>query len=620
MADGRPLGVLVVADKENRSGGVDDFTIGDERILSLFGNQAAIALENARLHREAVEKERMEREVELAASIQKTILPVSLPDVPGLRLAGGNRPTRQVGGDYYDVFPLPDGRTAFCVADVAGKGVPAALLVSTVHACLRILLDTGVADLPGFVSRVHRHLLGFSSTRKFVTLFFAVYDPLRHEVRYVNAGHNPGVRLAGREVTLLPSGGPPIGILPDAVFRESVVSLVPGDTLVLYSDGITEAVNGADEEFGMDRLVALVRGSDGDLARHRLERNLRSRLGVHARRRPIRRPDGPRRMRVLRGTRSRSAAAALLLLAACTFSRETAIYRHELLPPAAPDSISALNVEEKLGRGMIPEVIAYLAGPGGRNMVPETAARLLAEAKLESGDFPSAELLAGRVIARTQRMSVRAEMEWLRSQSAYWRGDFGDAARWAEAARVVGSGYPGGVGHVPPLGRGAEDLRWGHGRRAARPPVPARKAEPHPAPGPGERPGRERHDPRLRGLPVSPDGVRGTASRRRAVEGAVAPARGLHDKQIPMRFGWARSLTIGALTIQDVPFGILPDGTLSFETESLGLFTPEGVLGVHFMKEFDWRIEPSERRLQAIRLPSGRRGAAGPTRTSSSSG
>lgn len=263
VADGRPLGVLVVADKENRAGGVDDFTVGDERILSLFGNQAAIALENARLHREAVEKERMEREVELAASIQKAILPVSLPVVPGLRLAGGNRPTRQVGGDYYDVFPLPDGRTAFCVADVAGKGVPAALLVSTVHACLRILLDTGVADLPGFVSRVHRHLLGFSSTRKFVTLFFAVYDPLRHEVRYVNAGHNPGVLFAGQKTLLLPSGGPPIGILPDSVFRESLVPLAPDDTIVLYSDGITEAVNGADEEFGMDRLVALVKESDG---------------------------------------------------------------------------------------------------------------------------------------------------------------------------------------------------------------------------------------------------------------------------------------------------------------------------------------------------------------------
>ena len=265
VADGRTLGVLIMADKENRAGGVDDFSPSDERILSLFGNQAAIALENARLHREAVEKERMEREIELAASIQKTILPASLPAVAGLRLAGGNRPTRQVGGDYYDVFPLPDGRTAFCVADVAGKGVPAALLVSTVHACLRILLDTGVADLPGFVARVHRHLLGFSSTRKFVTLFFAVYDPIRQEVRYVNAGHNPGILLAGGEATLLPSGGPPIGILPDCVHREATVPLRPGDTLVLYSDGITEAVNAADEEFGMERLIALVKGGQDEI-------------------------------------------------------------------------------------------------------------------------------------------------------------------------------------------------------------------------------------------------------------------------------------------------------------------------------------------------------------------
>jgi len=256
-AEGRSLGVLVVADKENRAGGIDDFTAGDVRILSLFGNQAAIALENARLHRESVEKERMEREIELAASIQKTILPASLPDVPGLRLAGGNRPTRQVGGDYFDVFPLPDGQTAFCVADVSGKGVPAALLVSTVHACLRILLDTGIADLPGFVGRIHRHLLGFSSTRKFVTLFLAVYDPASRRLRFLNAGHNPGLLLTRDGPTLLASGGPPIGILPQAVYREAAVVLAPGDTLVLYTDGITEAVNAADEEFGMQRLIAL---------------------------------------------------------------------------------------------------------------------------------------------------------------------------------------------------------------------------------------------------------------------------------------------------------------------------------------------------------------------------
>ncbi len=263
-AEGRPLGVLVVADKENRAGGIDDFTAGDERILSLFGNQAAIALENARLHRESVEKERMEREIELAASIQKTILPASLPDVPGLSLAGGNRPTRQVGGDYFDVFPLPDGQTAFCVADVAGKGVPAALLVSTVHACLKILLDTGIADLPGFVGRIHRHLLGFSSTRKFVTLFLAVYDPASRRLRYLNAGHNPGLHLSGGRAALLPSGGPPIGILPHASYKEGVITLAPGDTVVLYSDGITEAINAAEEEFGMERLIALSLEGDAE--------------------------------------------------------------------------------------------------------------------------------------------------------------------------------------------------------------------------------------------------------------------------------------------------------------------------------------------------------------------
>ena len=125
--ENRALGVLVVADKETRGGGVDDFTAADVRVASLFANQAAIALENARLHREAVEKEKMEREMELAASIQKTILPDALPDVVGLALAGGNRPTKQVGGDYFDVYPLPGGLTALCVADVSGKGVPAEL-------------------------------------------------------------------------------------------------------------------------------------------------------------------------------------------------------------------------------------------------------------------------------------------------------------------------------------------------------------------------------------------------------------------------------------------------------------------------------------------------------------
>jgi sigma-B regulation protein RsbU (phosphoserine phosphatase) len=262
-SDERKLGVLVVSDKENRAGGVEDWSESDKRILSLFANQAAIALENARLHREALEKERMEREIELAASIQKTILPVTLPDVCGLILAGGNRPTRQVGGDYFDVYPLADGRTAFCVADVSGKGVPAALLVSTVHACLHLLVGELASNLPALVARTNKHLRFFSSARKFVTMFFAVYDPAKGELNYVNAGHNPGLlfREGGGghgEVVELPSGGRPVGMFDESTYIDATVPLSTGDLLVLYSDGITEAVNAADEEFGTERLVSLV--------------------------------------------------------------------------------------------------------------------------------------------------------------------------------------------------------------------------------------------------------------------------------------------------------------------------------------------------------------------------
>jgi len=263
-SDGEHVGVLFVADKENRAGGVDDFNESDKRVLKLFGNQAAIALENARLHREALEKERMDREIELAATIQATILPTTLPPAEGLELAGGNRPTRQVGGDYFNVFPLPDGRTAFCVADVSGKGIPAALLVSTVHACLHLLIEAHADDLAGLASRLNRHLVGFSSTRKFVTLFFCVYDPVTHELRYVNAGHNPAILLSGDSTTLLPSGGVPVGMLPSAVHREGHVLLQPGDLLLLYSDGITEALDAGDEEFDLPRLIDLLKAERGE--------------------------------------------------------------------------------------------------------------------------------------------------------------------------------------------------------------------------------------------------------------------------------------------------------------------------------------------------------------------
>ena len=255
---GRRLGVLAVADKESRDGGVLDFTASDARILSLFANQAAAAIETARLHRAAIESERIEREMELAAAIQREILPHSLPDVPGVELAAANLPTRHVGGDYYDLFALSRGRLGFLVADVSGKGVPAALLVSTVHAAVHLQIDEAktVVDL---VTRIDRHLRRYAATRKFLTLFFGLFEPDTGLLTYVSAGHNPALllRVSG-EMARLNSTGVPVGMFPDASWRQETVMLAPGDLLCVYTDGLTEAVNAAEEEFGLDRLSTLI--------------------------------------------------------------------------------------------------------------------------------------------------------------------------------------------------------------------------------------------------------------------------------------------------------------------------------------------------------------------------
>jgi phosphoserine phosphatase RsbU/P len=256
---GRRLGVLAVADKESREGGVLDFTPTDARLLSLFANQAAGAIETARLHRDAIEREKIERELELAAAIQQEILPRSLPEVAGTELAAANLPTRQVGGDYFDLFPLSRGRLGFLVADVSGKGIPAALLVSTVHAAVHLQIDEAktVAEL---IERIDRHLQRFSATRKFLTLFFGLLEPDSGLLRYVSAGHNPAlIARADGSVDRVESTGVPIGMLPNATWREETLTLAHGELIAVYTDGLTEAGNEKDEEFGLERLTECVR-------------------------------------------------------------------------------------------------------------------------------------------------------------------------------------------------------------------------------------------------------------------------------------------------------------------------------------------------------------------------
>jgi sigma-B regulation protein RsbU (phosphoserine phosphatase) len=247
-------GLIVVGDKESRRG-VGPFPPANRRTLELFANQAAIALENARLHLDALEKERLDREMSLASEIQRQILPHGAPTVAGFEMLGWNRPARQVGGDYYDLVVRESGNVSLVVGDVSGKGMPAALMVSTLHSALRLLTDQAGTG-PELLSRLNRHVLDSSASNKFITLLIAELNPTSGELLFLNAGHNPGLLLRHTgEVVELQSTGLPIGLLAGSRFEARSLAFERGDLLCLYTDGITECESPEEEEFGKQRLI-----------------------------------------------------------------------------------------------------------------------------------------------------------------------------------------------------------------------------------------------------------------------------------------------------------------------------------------------------------------------------
>ena len=251
------IGVLAAADRESRDGSIGPFQANELRLLSLFASQVAIALENARLHREALEKQAMERELELAATIQRDILPKALPDVPGIEIATLAKPARQVGGDYHAFFQR-EGVLTMIVADVAGKSMPAALLVSALHAAMHLLFAEG-REIGDVATELNRHIHQWSAENKFVTMIMVSIDIENETLRFVNAGHNPCYILAGDRLEQMKSHGLPIGILGMSTYVTQARPFPAGSAVVLYSDGITEAENEAGEEFDNERLEALLR-------------------------------------------------------------------------------------------------------------------------------------------------------------------------------------------------------------------------------------------------------------------------------------------------------------------------------------------------------------------------
>lgn len=250
------LGLIGLADKESRKG-LKDFTEEDTRLLQNFATQAGIAIENAKFYAESLEKEKLERELHVAASIQQNLLPDAPPVIEGMEIAATTIPSRFVGGDFYD-FMERENQYLFSIADVSGKGIPAALLVSTLHATLHALTEDSW-DIIRILERVSQSIYKSSLSNKFITFYLAHYDSDTNVLTSINAGHNyPLLVTADGTIKRLRAGGLCLGMLPNSSYEKESHRLMPGDLLVMYTDGVTEAFNPQDEEFGEERLEELL--------------------------------------------------------------------------------------------------------------------------------------------------------------------------------------------------------------------------------------------------------------------------------------------------------------------------------------------------------------------------
>lgn len=231
------------------------YTAGDLRLLNAITLQAAPAIEIARLYQVAVEKARLERELQMARQVQASLLPSTIPYIQGWEFAARWLPARQVSGDYYDFIEQEHGQLGLVMADVADKGMPASLLMVFARSAVRASLDR-TASPQAALSRANRLLCQEAPHGPFVTLFYARLDSLTGQLTYVNAGHNPPLHYqsAGQQLQLLKRTGIPLGIEPDSAYGQATVQLHQGDFILFYTDGATEAADPDQEEFGLARL------------------------------------------------------------------------------------------------------------------------------------------------------------------------------------------------------------------------------------------------------------------------------------------------------------------------------------------------------------------------------
>jgi phosphoserine phosphatase RsbU/P len=235
------------------------FSAEHERMLNILGSYIAVALENSRLFEDARENQtRLLNDLETAREIQRQLLPSGAKEIPGLDVATAYVPARELGGDFYDLLPYGVGRLAVANGDVSGKGTAAALYGSLAIGVLRELVHDNEASPSEMLSQLNSRLLAARLDARFIAMQFAVYDAALRELTIANAGGTLPLLIRNREVTEISVGGMPLGLLPEAEYDEVTLSLLPGDVVVFASDGIHESMNKEQEEFGVDRLKALL--------------------------------------------------------------------------------------------------------------------------------------------------------------------------------------------------------------------------------------------------------------------------------------------------------------------------------------------------------------------------
>jgi sigma-B regulation protein RsbU (phosphoserine phosphatase) len=263
------IGVLLLGPPADRQ----EYSAAEKRALRNCADQFALMMENARLTGRVLDQEKLRRDLELAAEVQKRLLPERAPLLGGsTAMVGVSLPARSIGGDYYDFLDVGEQRIGIALADIAGKGIAAALIMAVVQASLRVIAADGSISLPVLAAKMNAFLHRSTGSNSYATFFYAQIDEKGRQLRYVNAGHNPPYllrRMDARstdsadvlpaEIEELSTGGTVLGLFPQASYDEATVDLRPGDVVVVFTDGVTEALNSKEEEFGEDRLKQLLR-------------------------------------------------------------------------------------------------------------------------------------------------------------------------------------------------------------------------------------------------------------------------------------------------------------------------------------------------------------------------